>query len=51
MIRGEMHDTAVDIWSFAICLLELANREPPGAADLRRAMFQNVRRAGAAEAW
>jgi len=39
MIRGEPHSYPVDIWSFAICMLELANRKPPNVTNVKRAMF------------
>jgi len=29
MIRREAYNEKVDIWSFAMCMLELANGEPP----------------------
>jgi len=40
MIRGEEHSFPVDIWSFAICLLELANSEPIMVEHSYRAMFE-----------
>jgi len=39
MIRREPYDNKIDIWSFAICLLELANRHPPNDSNIIRAMF------------
>jgi len=40
MIRGEVHSFGADIWSFAICVLELANNEAPNRDNKIRAMFQ-----------
>eukprot|EP00013_Stygamoeba_regulata_P022772 CAMPEP_0177662632 /NCGR_PEP_ID=MMETSP0447-20121125/19419_1 /TAXON_ID=0 /ORGANISM="Stygamoeba regulata, Strain BSH-02190019" /LENGTH=727 /DNA_ID=CAMNT_0019168261 /DNA_START=104 /DNA_END=2289 /DNA_ORIENTATION=+ len=42
MIRGEHHTLAVDIWSFAVCLVELANGSPPHFPYSKRAMFHNA---------
>ncbi|EGC35711.1 hypothetical protein DICPUDRAFT_151903 [Dictyostelium purpureum] len=39
MIRGEGYSCPTDIWSFAICLLELANGEPPHRKSSLTAMF------------
>lgn len=39
MILGIPHGTPADLWSFAICLLELANGEPPNRKSPVRAMF------------
>ncbi|KAK5578621.1 hypothetical protein RB653_008293 [Dictyostelium firmibasis] len=39
MIRGESYSCPTDIWSFAICLLELANGEPPHRKSSLTAMF------------
>jgi hypothetical protein len=39
MILGIPHGTPADMWSFAICLLELANGEPPNRKSPVRAMF------------
>ncbi|EGG22711.1 putative protein serine/threonine kinase [Cavenderia fasciculata] len=39
MIRGEGYSCPSDIWSFAICLLELANGEPPNRKSSLNAMF------------
>jgi len=39
MIKKESYSYPVDIWSFAICLLELANGQPPNRKSSLRAMF------------
>ncbi|KAL6072994.1 serine/threonine-protein kinase BLUS1 isoform X3 [Balamuthia mandrillaris] len=39
MVRRDPHDLPADIWSFAISLLELANRHPPFQKSSLRAMF------------
>jgi len=39
MIHKKPHDYKVDIWSLAICLLELANGHPPHDHSTIRAMF------------
>uniref|UniRef100_A0A7S4NYN3 Protein kinase domain-containing protein n=1 Tax=Paramoeba aestuarina TaxID=180227 RepID=A0A7S4NYN3_9EUKA len=39
MIRGEPHWFPVDIWSFMVCVLELANQKPREKANVKRAMF------------
>jgi serine/threonine protein kinase len=39
MIKRQVYGPAVDIWSFAICLLELANGEPPNRRSALKAMF------------
>lgn len=39
MIKNESHGVEVDIWSFAICLLELANGAPPHEHSATKAMF------------
>ena len=39
MIRGEEHSFGVDIWSFVVCMLELANQRPPNGDNVKRAMF------------
>jgi tRNA A-37 threonylcarbamoyl transferase component Bud32 len=39
MVRGEPHTYPVDIYSFAVCMLELANRKPPNATNVKRALF------------
>jgi len=39
MIIGIPHGTPSDMWSFAICLLELANGEPPNRKSPVKAMF------------
>jgi len=40
MIRREPHGLSVDIWSFAICLMEIANGHPPNRRSSIKAMFQ-----------
>jgi len=39
MIKREGYNEKVDIWSFAICLLELANGKPPYRKSALKAMF------------
>ena len=39
MIQGKPHSFGVDIWSFTVCMLELANQKPPNASNIKRAMF------------
>jgi len=39
MIKSEPHSYPADIWSFAICILELANKQPPHRKSSVRAMF------------
>ncbi|EFA80301.1 putative protein serine/threonine kinase [Heterostelium album PN500] len=39
MILGKPHNTPVDIWSFAISLLEMANQRPPMMESAVKAMF------------
>lgn len=39
MIKREPHGLAVDIWSFAICLMEVANGHPPNRRSSIKAMF------------
>eukprot|EP01113_Clastostelium_recurvatum_P030700 TRINITY_DN3756_c0_g1_i3.p1 TRINITY_DN3756_c0_g1~~TRINITY_DN3756_c0_g1_i3.p1 ORF type:complete len:462 (-),score=91.55 TRINITY_DN3756_c0_g1_i3:43-1428(-) len=39
MIQGRPHDYKVDVWSFAISLLEMANRRPPMIESAVKAMF------------
>jgi len=39
MIRGDGYGSPSDIWSFGICLLELANGEPPNRKSSLNAMF------------
>lgn len=39
MIQGKAHTYAVDIWSFAISLLEMANQRPPMIESAVKAMF------------
>eukprot|EP01111_Echinosteliopsis_oligospora_P004295 TRINITY_DN1686_c1_g1_i4.p1 TRINITY_DN1686_c1_g1~~TRINITY_DN1686_c1_g1_i4.p1 ORF type:complete len:767 (+),score=235.94 TRINITY_DN1686_c1_g1_i4:238-2538(+) len=39
MILGLEHGSPADIWSFAICLLELINGEPPNRKSPVKAMF------------
>jgi serine/threonine protein kinase len=40
MILNEPHDFKVDIWSLAVCLLELANQQPPNFKHSIKAMFK-----------
>jgi len=42
MIRRQPHGRAADIWSFAICLLELANKQPPNRSSFVRCMFMTA---------
>ena len=42
MIRGEFHSYPVDVWSFMVCLLELANRRPPDSSNVKRALFNRA---------
>lgn len=42
MIRGTFHSYPVDIWSFMICMLELANRRPPNCRNVKRALFNHA---------
>eukprot|EP01111_Echinosteliopsis_oligospora_P006500 TRINITY_DN2066_c0_g1_i1.p1 TRINITY_DN2066_c0_g1~~TRINITY_DN2066_c0_g1_i1.p1 ORF type:complete len:689 (-),score=219.18 TRINITY_DN2066_c0_g1_i1:456-2522(-) len=39
MIKCKPHDYSVDIWSFAISLLEMANQKPPMIESAVKAMF------------
>mmetsp|Transcript_40974 Transcript_40974/g.56979 ORF Transcript_40974/g.56979 Transcript_40974/m.56979 type:complete len:738 (+) Transcript_40974:75-2288(+) len=39
MIRGKPHSYGVDVWSFVLCMLELANQKPRESGNLKRAMF------------
>jgi hypothetical protein len=39
MIRGDAYTYSVDIWSFIVCMCELANQRPPNSENVRRAMF------------
>lgn len=39
MIRKEVHSFPTDIWSFAICMMELCEGSPPNHDDSLRAMF------------
>jgi len=39
MIKREPHGIAADIWSFAICIIELANGHPPCRISSIQAMF------------
>lgn len=39
MIKGEPHSYPTDIWSFTICMLELANKVPPNSANRKRALW------------
>lgn len=39
MIRGEAYMYSVDIWSFIVCMCELANQQPPNRENVKRAMF------------
>eukprot|EP01091_Cochliopodium_minus_P019252 TRINITY_DN8041_c0_g1_i2.p1 TRINITY_DN8041_c0_g1~~TRINITY_DN8041_c0_g1_i2.p1 ORF type:complete len:406 (+),score=81.11 TRINITY_DN8041_c0_g1_i2:149-1366(+) len=39
MIRKQQHSYPVDIWSFAICLIELCEGEPPHRSSSIKAMF------------
>ncbi|MDP2438622.1 MAG: protein kinase [archaeon] len=42
MICGVPHSFPVDIWSFMVCMLELANRRPPDCKNVRRALFKHA---------
>eukprot|EP01132_Coremiostelium_polycephalum_P003329 gene3329-4174_t len=42
MIRGDGYSCPSDIWSFGICLLELANGEPPNRKSSLTAMFSTA---------
>eukprot|EP01088_Endostelium_zonatum_P009302 TRINITY_DN224_c0_g1_i1.p1 TRINITY_DN224_c0_g1~~TRINITY_DN224_c0_g1_i1.p1 ORF type:complete len:666 (-),score=192.69 TRINITY_DN224_c0_g1_i1:175-2172(-) len=42
MIRREKCGREMDIWSFAVCLLELANGEPPCRDSALKAMFTSA---------
>jgi len=42
MIRSQSHDYKSDIWSYAICLTELANRHPPYVKSPCKAMLTAV---------
>ena len=44
MIRGEFYSYPVDIWSFVICILELANQKPRERGNAKRAMFTTATR-------
>ena len=44
MIRGEFYSYPVDIWSFVICILELANQKPREKGNVKRAMFTTATR-------
>lgn len=39
MIQKQPHSYPVDIWSFAICVMELCDGEPPNRKSSVRAMF------------
>jgi serine/threonine protein kinase len=39
MIRGDAYMYSVDIWSFIVCMCELANQQPPNRNNVKRAMF------------
>jgi serine/threonine protein kinase len=39
MIRGDAYMYSVDIWSFIVCMCELANQQPPNRDNVKRAMF------------
>jgi serine/threonine protein kinase len=39
MIQCKPHSFPADIWSFAICLIEMANRKPPNRKTRIKAMF------------
>jgi len=40
MIRKEPHSTSADIWSLAVCLLELYLQNPPHAISPLKCMFE-----------
>jgi serine/threonine protein kinase len=42
MVRRESHGLAVDVWSFGICTLELANNAIPNRHNSIYAMFTNT---------
>ena len=44
MIQGKPHSYGVDVWSFTVCMLELANQKPPNASNIKRAMFLSATR-------
>lgn len=39
MVLRRPHGPAADIWSFAVCLLELANHRPPTNVSVMRHLF------------
>jgi serine/threonine protein kinase len=39
MIKGDVHSFSADVWSFAICILELANNEAPNRDNRIKAMY------------
>jgi len=39
MIQGKQHSLPVDIWSFAICVLEMANKSPPNKGNKLKALY------------
>ncbi len=39
MIRREYYESKVDIWSFAVCLVEMAEQKSPHRNNIKRAMF------------
>jgi serine/threonine protein kinase len=39
MIHGVPYMYSVDIWSFIVCMCELANQQPPNRRNVKRAMF------------
>eukprot|EP01103_Thecamoeba_quadrilineata_P015598 TRINITY_DN4979_c0_g1_i1.p1 TRINITY_DN4979_c0_g1~~TRINITY_DN4979_c0_g1_i1.p1 ORF type:complete len:155 (+),score=17.41 TRINITY_DN4979_c0_g1_i1:138-602(+) len=44
MIHQQPHDYKADIWSFAVCMLELTNGQPPNARAPLKAMFDAATR-------